>query len=90
MTLTDQRPGQERGKCCHRAVIECDWRNIPITFIDAWARWQQLAPESSEIAYAIGCWAPLIYRAPHNFRYAITNPTAMPTPSAIFATRSLR
>jgi hypothetical protein len=32
----------------------------------------------------------LIYRAPHNFRYTITNPTAMPTPSAIFATRSLR
>ncbi len=45
---------------------------------------------TTEIAYAIGCWAPLIYRAPHNFRYAITNPTAMPTPSAVFATRSLR
>ena len=32
----------------------------------------------------------LIYRAVCNLRYAITNPAAIPTPSAIFATRSLR
>jgi hypothetical protein len=25
--------------------------------IDLWALWQWLAPESSEIAYAIGSWA---------------------------------
>jgi hypothetical protein len=37
-----------------------------------------------------GLFDSLIYRALHNLRYAITNPAAMPSPSAIFATRPLR
>src|SRR5437762_13879889 len=37
-----------------------------------------------------GHFDSLIYRALHNLRYAITNPAAMPSPSAIFATHPLR